>query len=159
MRERLEVQRISFSDANLDDCLLEMTGKGGESALHSGIAGKLRFVQGDLPMSGPLLGILAAAAVVANTGGAAVEFQREIQPLLAGLAGRRLGELPRAALAGEVPADDENTRIVPVRWHGSRVRAISGSGPGHLGAAAQADALAIVPPTLLRTPTVELLLP
>jgi molybdopterin molybdotransferase len=81
------------------------------------------------------------------------------QPLLAGLAGQRLPRLPRARLVGDVPGDEENTRVVPVRWDGERAWLIENSRPGYLGPAAVADALAVVVPGSPPNPMVEILLP
>jgi molybdopterin molybdotransferase len=78
-------------------------------------------------------------------------------PLMAGLAGQRLPDLPRASLTATVPHDDRHTRVVPVRWQGSRVRVLDGVRPGYLGAAAHADALAVIPPGAQPDPLVELL--
>jgi molybdopterin molybdotransferase len=69
-----------------------------------------------------------------------------VQPLLAGLGGRALPQLARARLDGVVPADEHHTRLVPARWAGHRACVIDGARPGYLGAAAQADALAVVTP-------------
>mgnify|MGYP001207749663 CR=1 FL=1 len=84
-----------------------------------------------------------------------------VRPLLAGLAGQALPRLPRAALADDIPADKHHTRLLPVRWDGHQVRAITGARPhvtptrphqsvatqsGYLGAAAHADALAVLAP-------------
>src|SRR5690606_34240067 len=84
-----------------------------------------------------------------------------VWPLLAGLAGQALPPLPRAALSGDVPADQHHTRLLPVRWEGHEVRVIGSARPhtqsaparpsgeriatqsGYLGAAAHADALAV----------------
>ncbi len=78
-------------------------------------------------------------------------------PLLAGLAGRPLPDLPRAALTATVPYDDRHTRVVPVQWQGCGVRVLDGVRPGYLGAAAHADALAVIPPGRQPDPLVELL--
>ncbi|MFC5834431.1 molybdopterin molybdotransferase MoeA [Nonomuraea insulae] len=67
-------------------------------------------------------------------------------PLLAGLSGRALGTLPQAPLITQVPAPAGCTRIVPVVWDGSGVRALGGDRPAFLNGAALGDALAAVPP-------------
>lgn len=80
-----------------------------------------------------------------------------LQPLLAGMAGRTLPALPRQRLDGAPPPHGSATSILPVRWQGSAVRLIDGARPGHLGAAAGADALAVVPPRWQPDGPVELL--
>lgn len=80
-----------------------------------------------------------------------------LHPLLTGLAGRDLPTLPRAPLAGPAPEDGPATRIVPVRRDGHAVRTVPGAAPGHLGAAAAADALAVLPPGWREDGYVELL--
>ncbi|GAA4906645.1 molybdopterin molybdotransferase [Nonomuraea thailandensis] len=66
-------------------------------------------------------------------------------PLLAGLSGRALGDLPQAPLTSQVPVPAGRTRIVPVVWDGPGVRALGGDRPAFLNGAALADALAAVP--------------
>jgi molybdopterin molybdotransferase len=66
-------------------------------------------------------------------------------PLLAGLSGRALGNLPQAPLITEVQAAGR-TRIVPVVWDGPGVRALGGDRPAFLDGAALGDALAAIPP-------------
>ncbi|WP_328463718.1 molybdopterin molybdotransferase MoeA [Actinoplanes sp. NBC_00393] len=80
-----------------------------------------------------------------------------IQPLLAGLAARPLPNLPAAVLDGDVRPAVRHTRLVPVRWHHHEVRVIDGAHPGYLGPAAQADALAVIPPSWQTKRAVELL--
>jgi molybdopterin molybdotransferase len=80
-----------------------------------------------------------------------------IQPLLAGLAARPLPELPAAILRGDVRPSAGHTRLVPVRWHHHEVQVIDGAHPGYLGPAAQADALAVMPPSWQTEQAVELL--
>jgi molybdopterin molybdotransferase len=70
-----------------------------------------------------------------------------LQPLLAGLAGRLLPELPGLPLRGEVRPVAGFTRLVPVRWHQREAHVINGAHPSYLGPAAQADALAAVTST------------
>jgi molybdopterin molybdotransferase len=66
-------------------------------------------------------------------------------PLLAGLSGRALGDLPQAPLTSQLPVPAGRTRIVPVVWDGPGVRALGGDRPAFLNGAALADALAAVP--------------
>lgn len=80
-----------------------------------------------------------------------------IQPLLAGLAGQPLPELPAVRLHGDVRPAAGHTRLVPVRWHDQGVQVIDGAHPGYLGPAAQADALAVLPPSWQTGQAVELL--
>jgi molybdopterin molybdotransferase len=71
-------------------------------------------------------------------------------PLLAGLAGRDLRPLPLARLAaapGGAPRNGASvTRLIPVRWAGEAVVPVGHDGPGSLWGAAEADALAVLPP-------------
>ncbi|WP_405097343.1 molybdopterin molybdotransferase MoeA [Micromonospora sp. NBC_01412] len=69
-----------------------------------------------------------------------------VDPMLAALAGRSLAELDAAVLAGPLRPDDRNTRIVPVRRRDGQLRPVEGAHPGYLGAAATADAFAVVLP-------------
>ncbi|MFF0659387.1 molybdopterin molybdotransferase MoeA [Micromonospora tulbaghiae] len=69
-----------------------------------------------------------------------------IDPLLTGLAGRPPADLDTAVLTDPLRLDERNTRIVPVRRGARGVRLVDGAHPGYLGAAADADALAVVPP-------------
>ncbi|MFJ8581060.1 molybdopterin molybdotransferase MoeA [Micromonospora sp. NPDC093277] len=69
-----------------------------------------------------------------------------VEPLLAGLTGLPLSPLETAALVGAPPADERNTRIVPVRRSGQVVQLVEGGQPGQLSGAADADAFAVVPP-------------
>jgi molybdopterin molybdotransferase len=80
-----------------------------------------------------------------------------LQPLLAGLAGRAPAALPRTRLAGDPAPHATATRLLPVRWDGPAVRVIDGGRPGYLGAAAAADALAVIPPRWQPHEPVELL--
>lgn len=88
-----------------------------------------RFVVG-LP-GNPLAALVAAATVLG--------------PLLAALGGR---SLPRATglLVDALRAAPSDTRLVPVRRDGLRVRPVGHAGPAMLRGAALADALAVVPP-------------
>jgi molybdopterin molybdotransferase len=86
------------------------------------------------------------AGLPGNPFAALVAAATVVQPLLAGLHGQALAELPRARLGSELAADEHRTRLVPVRWQADGVRIVAGARPGHLGAAAHADALAVVPP-------------
>ncbi|MGW3349087.1 molybdopterin molybdotransferase MoeA [Nonomuraea rubra] len=67
-------------------------------------------------------------------------------PLLAGLSGRALGDLPQAPLPSRIVVPAGRTRIVPVVWDGPGVRAVGGDRPAFLNGAALADALAAIPP-------------
>ena len=69
-----------------------------------------------------------------------------VDPLLAALAGRPLAELDAAVLADPLQPDDRNARVMPVRRRDARLRLVDGAHPGYLGAAAAADAFAVVPP-------------
>jgi molybdopterin molybdotransferase len=69
-----------------------------------------------------------------------------VQPLIAGLTGRRLPTLPTATVSGPVRPVPGQTRLVPVRWDGDGAVAIPRDQPGYLGAAALADALAVIEP-------------
>ena len=69
-----------------------------------------------------------------------------IDPLLTGLAGRPPADLDTAVLTDPLRLDERNTRIVPVRRGARGLRLVDGAHPGYLGAAADADALAVVPP-------------
>ncbi|MET7396255.1 molybdopterin molybdotransferase MoeA [Dactylosporangium sp. NPDC005572] len=68
-----------------------------------------------------------------------------LQPLLAGLAGHALPALPTAPLHGDVHVVPGHTRLVPVHRRSDGVHVIGGARPGHLGPAAHADALAVLP--------------
>ncbi|MFC7041168.1 molybdopterin-binding protein, partial [Nonomuraea rubra] len=67
-------------------------------------------------------------------------------PLLAGLSGRALDDLPQAPLLSRIVVPAGRTRIVPVVWDGPGVRAVGGDRPAFLNGAALADALAAIPP-------------
>lgn len=87
-----------------------------------------------------------------------------VWPLLAGLAGQALPRLPRAIVAGGAPVTGPYTRLLPVWWDADRVRVIAQARPSaagtpsqpgaegvaaqssYLGAAARADALAVLTP-------------
>lgn len=69
-----------------------------------------------------------------------------VEPLLAGLTGRRLTELPPARLTDAVPPDARRTRILPICYEGDGIRLLGEGQPGYLGGAALADAFAVVPP-------------
>lgn len=81
-----------------------------------------------------------------------------VAPLLAGLAGSGLAALPRAALAGDVPHRRHHTSLVPVRRCGDGVELIKGAHSGHLGAVAEAEALAVIPPGTHGDAAVELII-
>ncbi|HKR48124.1 MAG TPA: molybdopterin molybdotransferase MoeA [Pseudonocardiaceae bacterium] len=67
-------------------------------------------------------------------------------PLLAGLSGRRLPELPLALVTGDVRPAPGLTRLVPVAWEGGAARVVGGHRAAFLRGAALGDALAAVPP-------------
>ncbi len=67
-----------------------------------------------------------------------------VQPLIAGLTGRGLPRLPSAAITGPVRPAPGLTRLVPVCWADGGAAVVPGGRPGYLGAAAVADALAII---------------
>lgn len=69
-----------------------------------------------------------------------------LAPLLAGLSGRRLPELPLAPVTGDVRPAPGLTRLVPVAWEGGAAQVIGGHGSAFLRGAAVGDALAAVPP-------------
>ena len=81
-----------------------------------------------------------------NPFAALVAAHTVLRPLLDGLLGRPLPEQPGAHLVGDPQPDARVTRLVPVRWHDRAVHVIGGDHPGHLAAAAQAAALAVIPP-------------
>jgi molybdopterin molybdotransferase len=88
-----------------------------------------RFLVG-LP-GNPLAALVGAVTVLA--------------PLLAGLGGRPLSA-GRALLDEAVRGAPSSTRLVPVRLDGLRAVQVQHTGSGMLRGAAQADALAVVPP-------------
>ncbi|MFL6073561.1 MAG: hypothetical protein ACJ73S_09215 [Mycobacteriales bacterium] len=94
-----------------------------------------------LPNGRPVVG-LAADACQALAGAVTM-----LPPVLAGLLGRPLPELERARLAGRVRADATDTRLIPVQRRPEAVRPLDGATP--LAAAAQAGALAAIPPRWL----------
>ncbi|MGH3775846.1 MAG: molybdopterin molybdotransferase MoeA [Pseudonocardiaceae bacterium] len=67
-------------------------------------------------------------------------------PLLAGLSGRRLPELPLAPVTGDVRPAPGLTRLIPVAWEGGAARVVGGHRAAFLRGAALGDALAAVPP-------------
>ncbi|MGH4008706.1 MAG: molybdopterin molybdotransferase MoeA [Pseudonocardiaceae bacterium] len=67
-------------------------------------------------------------------------------PLLAGLSGRRLPELPLAPVIGDVRPAPGLTRLIPVAWEGGAARVVDGHRAAFLRGAALGDALAAVPP-------------
>ncbi|MFI1991004.1 molybdopterin-binding protein [Actinoplanes sp. NPDC020271] len=69
-----------------------------------------------------------------------------LQPLLAGLNGRDLPDLPTAQLHGTTHAAPHATRLVPIHLQQQQAHVINGAHPGYLGPAAHADALAVIPP-------------
>lgn len=68
-----------------------------------------------------------------------------LAPLLAGLSGRRLPELPLAPVTGDVRPAPGLTRLIPVAWEGGAARVVSGHRAAFLRGAALGDALAAVP--------------
>lgn len=69
-----------------------------------------------------------------------------LAPLLAGLSGGRLPELPLAPVTGDVRPAPGLTRLIPVAWEGGTARVIGGHRAAFLRGAALSDALAAVPP-------------
>ncbi|MDF4251784.1 molybdopterin molybdotransferase MoeA [Streptomyces sp. WMMB303] len=71
-------------------------------------------------------------------------------PLLRALAGRGAPEAREATLGAEVSGHPHDTRLVPVRYEGSglraRIRPLRYAGPAMLRGVASCDALAVVPP-------------
>ncbi|GAB1691247.1 hypothetical protein KRM28CT15_30500 [Krasilnikovia sp. M28-CT-15] len=80
-----------------------------------------------------------------------------LEPLLGGLAGRPAAPAAQAMLMGDVRADPRATRLLPVVQQGPYVLGHATAPPWHLGDAAQADALAVVPATWRPERPVELL--
>ncbi|MGH3782733.1 MAG: molybdopterin molybdotransferase MoeA [Pseudonocardiaceae bacterium] len=70
-----------------------------------------------------------------------------LAPLLAGLSGRRLPELPLAPVTGQVRPAPGLTRLIPVAWEGCVARVIGGHRAAFLQGAALADALAAISPS------------
>lgn len=68
-----------------------------------------------------------------------------LAPLLAGLLGRRLPELPLVPVTGDVRPAPGLTRLIPVAWEGGAARVVSGHRSAFLRGAALGDALAAVP--------------
>jgi molybdopterin molybdotransferase len=79
-----------------------------------------------------------------------------LEPLLGRLSGRRDRPVMTARLAGPVATHQDHTRLVAVACIGSAVVPVGNDRPGILWGAAQADALAVVPPGW-RGPEVEML--
>jgi molybdopterin molybdotransferase len=69
-----------------------------------------------------------------------------LAPLLAGLGGRPLPPLRRAAVAGAPPASDGHTLLVPAAWDGDRLAVVPGHRPSDLRGMAGADFLAVIDP-------------
>jgi molybdopterin molybdotransferase len=71
-------------------------------------------------------------------------------PLLRALAGRSAPEVREATLGAEVTSHPRDTRLVPVRYEGSgiraRIRPLHYTGPAMLRGVASCDALAVVAP-------------
>ncbi|MBV9730317.1 MAG: molybdopterin molybdotransferase MoeA, partial [Pseudonocardiales bacterium] len=69
-----------------------------------------------------------------------------LAPLLAGLSGQRLPELPLAPVTGDARPAPGLTRVVPVAWEGGAARVVGGHRAAFLRGAALGDALAALPP-------------
>lgn len=67
-------------------------------------------------------------------------------PLLAGLSGRRLPQLPLAPVTGDIRPAPGLTRLIPVAWEGGAARVVGGHRAAFLRGAALGDALAAIPP-------------
>ena len=80
-----------------------------------------------------------------------------VQPLLHARTGRAFPAAPAAPVRGDVSALPAQTRLVPVRVDGSAAQVVGGDRPGYLGAAASADALAVIEPGWTPATAVELL--
>ncbi len=93
-----------------------------------------------------------------NPFAAVVAAHTLLAPLLAGLAGRDLPRLPVAELVGDVPTRPGRTVVVPVSWDGATARVLGNSRSASLQGAAQADALAVVPPDWSPNGNVRLIL-
>lgn len=85
-------------------------------------------------------------ALPGNPYAAVVASVTLLGPLLAGLTGRPLPELPVADLVGSLPARPGLTRLIPVSWHGGAVRPVGSARPASLQGAALAQALAVLGP-------------
>lgn len=70
-----------------------------------------------------------------------------LAPLLAGLSGRRLPELPLAPVTGDARPAPGLTRLIPVAWEGGLARVVDGHRAAFLRGAALSDALAALPPS------------
>lgn len=86
------------------------------------------------------------AGLPGNPFAALVAAYTLLGPLLAGMSGRRLPELPLAPVTGQVRPAPGLTRLVPVAWEGGIARVIDGHRAAFLRGAALADALAAIPP-------------
>lgn len=69
-----------------------------------------------------------------------------LAPLLTGLSGRCLPELPLAPVTGEVRPARGLTRVIPVTWEGGAARVLGGHRAAFLAGAALGDALAALSP-------------
>ncbi len=85
-------------------------------------------------------------ALPGNPYAALVAAMTLLDPLLTGLAGRALPELPTATFTGDVRSRTERTRLVPVTGRAGAVRPIGTDRPASLHGAALAEALAVIPP-------------
>jgi molybdopterin molybdotransferase len=84
-------------------------------------------------------------ALPGNPYAALVAAMTLLAPLLHGLAGRTLPELPTATLTGDVRAHTDRTRLVPVTSQAGTVTPIGTDRPASLHGAALAEALAVIP--------------
>ncbi|GAB1641257.1 molybdopterin molybdotransferase MoeA [Krasilnikovia sp. MM14-A1259] len=80
-----------------------------------------------------------------------------LEPLIGGLTGRPAAPSAQALLIGDVRADPRGTRLLPVVRQGACVLGHAAAQARHLGDAAQADALAVVPVSWRPDRPVELL--
>ncbi|MGH3718038.1 MAG: molybdopterin molybdotransferase MoeA [Pseudonocardiaceae bacterium] len=69
-----------------------------------------------------------------------------LAPLLAGLSGRRLPELPLAPVTGDARPSPGLTRLTPVAWEGGTARIVGGHRAAFLQGAALSNAIAALPP-------------
>jgi len=69
-----------------------------------------------------------------------------LAPLLAGLSGRPLPELPLAPVTGDARPAPGLTRLIPVAWEGGAARVVGGHRAAYLRGAALGTALAAIPP-------------
>lgn len=94
-----------------------------------------------------------------NPNAALVAVLTLLGPVLAGLAGRALPDLPLVPLHGDPRPVPGLTRLVAVRWAGAAVHPVGSDRGGSLWPAASADGLAAVPPGWAGAPVPLLALP